>query len=130
MGLNSGRLHDSVTTAQLSAVDTELAQKANITQEAWTTPTLAGTWSVPANFTVGYYKDTLGRVHLKGAVTGGSATTIFTLPSGYRPPQTLSFATVSNNAFGRIMIESNGNVYAQAGGFTAVYLDCIDFKVE
>jgi hypothetical protein len=37
--------------------------------------------------TVAFYKDQLGIVHLRGIATGGtSAKTIFTLPSGFRPP--------------------------------------------
>lgn len=80
----------------MSATDVEAAldelatEKANVAQEAWIAPTLATDWSNYGGIfnTVGYYKDTLGRVHLRGLInyTGADASsTAFILPAGYRP---------------------------------------------
>ncbi|GAA4865074.1 hypothetical protein GCM10023310_50720 [Paenibacillus vulneris] len=60
--------------------------KAGKVKSQWITPTLLNGWSVETS--VGYMKDELGYVHLKGRVTGGPENTdIFILPSGYRPTQ-------------------------------------------
>lgn len=41
--------------------------------------------SVSSRETVGFYKDQLGVVHLKGAATSAAAGAVFVLPNGYRP---------------------------------------------
>ena len=73
-----------------------------------------------------YCKDLTGRVHLKGLVQNGSGT-IFRLPPGYRPSNEHIFAVVSNNAFGRVDVKANGNVYFSVGGNSYVSLDTISF---
>ncbi|MCP3744262.1 hypothetical protein [Paenibacillus sp. A3M_27_13] len=125
-------LADLVDTVQqantrLSVVENKKADKDN---PAWIIPTLVNGWvSVVggAPYTASYYKDSLGIVHMRGWVTGGvtaQATTIFTLPVGYRPKQrgmfvvydtggagtTLKFATISVNLDGRVTVDAISGV--------------------
>lgn len=61
-------------------------------QDSWHNPTLQNGW---VNFgsgfqSVGYMKDSLGFVHLRGVVKSGTVDqAIFTLPAGYRPIATV-----------------------------------------
>src|SRR6266545_1689135 len=74
--------------------------------------------------TAAFAKDSLGFVHLKGTITGGTANTAFTLPAGYRPAQSL-FIPMANVTFG--YIRSTGTV--EPNDFTVdVGLDGITFK--
>jgi len=74
--------------------------------------------------TAAFAKDSLGFVHLKGTITGGTAITAFTLPAGYRPALSL-FIPMANVTFGYIL--STGAV--QPNDFTVdVGLDGITFK--
>jgi len=100
-------------------------------QEAWITPTLLNSW---VNFgggysTVGYYKDSLGIVHVKGIVKSGTAVGIFVLPAGYRPVEILRLPTFTNGVFGWISIDTAGDVNA-GGGYSNVSfaLDVVNFK--
>lgn len=79
----------------------------------WIAPTLLNSW---VNFgstheDVAYCKDSNGMVHIRGLVKNGTVgTNAFVLPAGYRPQNDLIFATLSNNAIGRITIDSTGGV--------------------
>jgi len=92
----------------------------------------SGTWT---NFgsgynDAGYYKDPLGRVHLRGLVKSGTiGTGIFTLPSGYRPASIEVHAIASNAAFGYIDISTAGVVRPLVGNNAWVSLDGITFRV-
>ena len=93
---------------------------AGYSQDSWTAPSLGSNW---ANYggvyqTVGYMKDSIGFIHVRGLVkaTGAVSSTIFTLPTGYRPSLAHIFAI---NAYddsaaaydhGRCDIDSNGAV--------------------
>jgi hypothetical protein len=81
----------------------------------------------------GFYRDPIGFVHLKGIVTGGTSdSTIFTLPAGYRPPQTLAFSVAASSGspgVEDIDVYSNGNVFA-FGSSDPVGLDGITFRVH
>ena len=126
MGIRSGRLHDAVTTAQLSA-------KADKAQGAWISPTLAGTWvELDAARTPKYRKDTLNRVVFKGAIKSGTLNTLaFTLPEGYRPLQTVYFVGNANNAaVGYWSIASSGQVIPHAGSTAHMALDSISFTID
>lgn len=88
-------------------------------QEAWTAPSLGTDWSnYGSGFsTAGYWKDSLGVVHLRGVlnyVGSDSAAVAFTLPSGYRPALIGLFpAHVFNGSafsLGRIDITTGGAV--------------------
>ena len=132
MGLNSGRLHDAVTTAQLSAIGTQLAQKANSAQENWIVPTLLNSWE---NFSgihasVGYYKDTMGVVHVKGVLkSGGVGVTCFVLPSGYRPSEYMEYASIAQSGVAQIEIGSDGAVVIASGSATWTSMCNISFRV-
>ena len=116
-------LNNSLNISQLSAL------KADKTQGAWIAPTLVNSWTVFGVDTVGYMKDTLGFVHLKGAITGGAYPSIaFTLPEGYRPGNTNNrIPIVSNGAFGRITITTDGSVQMSVGNSWAAF-DGISFR--
>jgi hypothetical protein len=98
---------------------------------AWTAPTLAGTW---VNFgggynNAGYWKDSTGRVHLRGMIKSGTiGTTAFTLPSGYRPSATCRFAAESNSAYGICTIDSAGVVTPAAGNTAWFSFDGMSFN--
>jgi hypothetical protein len=87
-------------------------------------PAFAGTW---VNYgstydTAAFYKDPLGRVHIKGLVKDGTVhTTVFTLPDGYKPTADLLFVVTSNDAFAVLTVRSSGAVAHSAGG-SNVYL--------
>jgi hypothetical protein len=81
----------------------------------------------------GYFKDSLGIVHLRGLVksgeVGGNAT-IFTLPAGYRPKKReLRIVCTNADTSGRVDIETNGRVIPQ-GNINSVWvsLDGITFR--
>jgi len=99
---------------------------------SWATGSYNTGW---ADYGGGYsgakYKKFGDIVFLKGLVVrnSGSETTIFTLPSGYRPPASILFAAIANDAVARIGIDSSGNVILQAGVATPwVSLNGITFS--
>lgn len=67
-----------------------------------------------------YRKDANGIVWVKGRARSGSASTIFTLPTAYRPPDQLLFAQRGNSVFASVQVNSTGAVF-QVDGTTA---DC------
>lgn len=85
---------------------------------AWTAVTFQNSW---ANFGAGYascaYRKVGDMVQLRGLATGGLRdTTIFTLPTGYRPPATLLFPNVNGDGgagilVGRLDVETSGAVH-------------------
>jgi len=81
-----------------------------------------GVWTL-ASFT----KDNFGYVHIRGLIKSGTsiATTMFTLPAGYRPEKHITFVSKSNNAFGCGNILSNGTVQGTAGSTVDFGLDSI-----
>jgi hypothetical protein len=95
-------------------------------EEAWRQvgavgqPAFASGWLNFGEFTyqaVGFRKDRDGIVHLRGAGTKGSnapRSTMFTLPSGYRPARHEVFAAASTNGAG---------AQAPSGGIVDVYPD-------
>jgi hypothetical protein len=98
---------------------------------SWTAPTLLNSWTNLASFnTAGYYIDQLGIVHLRGVITGGTATsstTLFTLPSGFRPTVTHVLAAPSNDAFGEVRVDTSGNVKIWVGATNWISLDSLTF---
>lgn len=79
--------------------------------------------------TAAFYKDPSGIVHLKGRIAGGTlAASAFNLPAGYRPAEHSDFGTVSNGAFGRVVVFSTGPVNAQSGSNVNMSLDGITFR--
>jgi hypothetical protein len=129
-------LHEAQDSVlQLAAeVDEEVAKLR--TQPAWIVPTLSGTWTHYGSpyADAAYYKDTLGRVHLRGLVRNGvSGTTIFNLPAGFRPETQQIRITMAHNGTNhvlqRITLLANGNVnHDVVGGTTWVTLEGISFR--
>lgn len=121
------------TDGRISKLETE---KANKKQEAWITPTLINGWVSESSeefSQVGYMKDEMGFVHLKGQVTGTTIDTqVFSLPTGYRPADKyLRFPTNSNNGqLGALWIGSSGTVTINKGPIYSVSLNGIIFKAE
>jgi hypothetical protein len=86
-------------------------------------------YSFPAFNNAGFYKDPFGRVCLRGMVaTGTIGTAIFTLPAGYRPPQTELQVTISNAAIGRVDITPAGAVMSTTGSNIWFSLDGVTFR--
>lgn len=102
----------------------------NKQQEAWITPTFSGNW---VNYSTdynpaGYFKDSLGIVHLRGLVKSGT-NTIFTLPVGYRPAYRELHAVQTNeNTIGRIDILTTGEIQMMTGSSVWISLDGITFR--
>lgn len=98
---------------------------------AWTAPTFANSWVNfgGATHNAGYRVDDRGFVYLRGNVKDGSAiaTTMFTLPAGYRPAATLYYAVDANGAYGAVSVSAAGLVAGVAGSTTRVSLDGISF---
>ncbi len=61
----------------------------------------------------GFAKDAIGRVWIKGLVKSGVATTVFTLPVGYRPTKDIVMVSASNNVvIAKLQVTSAGAVVA------------------
>lgn len=95
-------------------------------------PALAGTWVVAGGswLAPGFYKDPFGIVHLFGNVKSGTiASTVFTLPTGYRPSADIVFATATGAwAYGTVKITSAGVVSVESGTNTHVSFEGITFR--
>jgi len=78
----------------------------------------------------GYFKDSMGIVHLRGLVKLGAIRKhIFTLPAGYRPARReLHVACTYNNTSGRVDVLTNGQVLPWAGSNKWISLDGITFR--
>jgi hypothetical protein len=94
---------------------------------AWVSPTLLNSW---VNWGSPYqglqYRKVGDIVHLRGLVKFGTvATTIFTLPSGFRPPADLMYLTLGDGAaVARFDVKSSGNVDHVSGSNTAFGINC------
>lgn len=104
-----------------------------IPPSGWVNATLNSPW---VNYGGGwqparYMKDGSGTVFIEGLVAGGAGPgTIFTLPAGYRPAQSLIFSTVANNSFARIDVSSTGTVVWSTGGTSAFISVSCSFKAS
>ncbi|MDJ0800359.1 MAG: hypothetical protein QNJ51_26720 [Calothrix sp. MO_167.B12] len=105
-----------------------------LSQEAWQTATFGRGWD---NFgdgynEAGYFKDSLGIVHLKGLVKNGINTTwpIFILPKGYQPSaREMHTIKTSENDVGRVDIVTDGRILLiEAPDASWVSLDGITFR--
>lgn len=122
-----------VTTAgQFIDATGDLRASINALQpSAWTAVTFTGGWSkyADANYSNVSYRKASDIVQLRGLAAGGSVpSSIFTLPSGFRPPAYLAIAVASNNAFGRITVGADGTVLCDVGSPTWVSLDGVHFS--
>lgn len=106
-------------------------------QEGWiNVSSFTNGWSVATTYsspTVDYYKDSTGRVWLRGCVLGGTASSsAFTLPVGYRPTTNRTGASTAWNSGGdanvariRVMATGNVTVYQQSNQDTTTHM-CFD----
>lgn len=79
-----------ITAAILNNLETQYDQAmADLkAQPAWINAVYQNSWTTNDSTPVAYFIDNFGLVHIRGSITGGSTangTTIFTLPTGYRP---------------------------------------------
>jgi hypothetical protein len=117
-------------TKPIQTIESLYQEKANKVQEAWITPTLTNAWVAFDTRTAKYKKTEFGRVYLKGIVKSGTiGSAIFTLPVGYRPDETLTYAIVSNGAFGYVTINTDGTVICTLGSNVSVSLSGISFFI-
>lgn len=99
--------------------------------EGFIAPSLINGW---ANFggiynQVGFYKDSDGRVHLRGLLAGGPlGSPAFVLPANYRPAATELIATAANAAFALVSIDVAGNVTPAVGSAIWFGLDNVSFR--
>jgi hypothetical protein len=105
--------------ASLFALNSALAGKVNRTAEGWKTVGGSGNPAFQANFSAAagrppqFKKDDNNVVYIRGAVNwgiGGSNTVVFTLPTGYRPTQAMTFANMILEEPLGITITTGGNV--------------------
>ena len=76
-----------------------------------------------------YFKDSLGIVHLRGLVRGGTIRKdIFVLPAGFRPAGRELHAVMTNSGIGRVDVLTDGRVYPERGGNTWFGLDGVTFR--
>lgn len=100
---------------------------------SWITPTMLNGW---VNYdtswaSAGYYKDSLGIVHLRGLVKNGTAgSTIFTVPAGYRIAQPSHGATASNGGYAEYNIFTDGRVQHRGTNTGWFSLDHITWKAD
>ena len=77
------------------------------------------------------YRKIGNQVFLRGLVKDGTiGSAIFTLPTGYRPADTVLMSTISNNAAGRVDVASTGNVACTLGNNSYVTLDNLSFFID
>ena len=123
--------------ARLSVVE---ETKANSQQPPYIVPTLLNAWvsNSLGNSTIGYFKDTLGVVHLKGCLLNGTrtaGTSIFTVITGCRPLTNMVFNIITTNdgitvspCF--LVVYPSGLVTISGNILTYIYLDGISFRAE
>lgn len=121
----------NVTTVKIAA-NAVTSDKIEV-QQAWQNLTLLNSWVTSGAAThatpptPGYYKDSLGRVHLRGVVDNGTSTTIATLPVGYRPDANFNAGWLNSAGNSTIRVLTDGSIQGDdAGGY--VILDGISFR--
>lgn len=99
--------------ARLSPIETLEAKRyvGDIGQPAYS----SGNWSGVNPTSLFFYKNSVGQVFIQGLAnwTGSGSSNIFTLPVGYRPPNTIRFTMVSHDANtpNVTSIDNLGNVF-------------------
>lgn len=93
---------------------------ASLASTAWTGVTFANAWvDFGASHQAVQYRKVGDIVQVRGLMKSGTiAATAFTLPSGFRPPALLYFATASNSLFGLTLVDTTGTVTPSAGSNT------------
>lgn len=109
---------------------TQLADKASKTVENPIYPTLLNAWvnTGGVNTQTSYWKDDMGIVHIRGQIKSGANTSIFFLPTGYKPLNTEHFAVITGGGIGEVYIQSDGAVIFYSGSNSWVSLSSITFR--
>lgn len=113
-------------------------KKADEDVPGWITPTLLNGW---ANYggtanSVGYYKDSLGTVHLRGVVRLGTmGATLFTLIEGYKPKTQFNLGTVGDRGNDgkvpvHVSVNPSGQVVPTSTATIWISLDGLSFPTE
>lgn len=103
--------NDKAQISDLTAGVTEALQRVSVVEQkkaekdapGWITPTLLNGWinyDLSQYDPVGFYKDSLGEVHLRGMISDGAVTpgtTLFRLPAGYRPKKHKALQALGSN---------------------------------
>jgi len=118
-----GGISNKITLGDGSGDDTtairgDMTITKEIVQESWNNVSFVNSWVNfgGAHATAQYYKDTQGTVNLKGLIKSGTIpATAFTLPLNYRPAEKYIFSTISEGAFGRITVDTDGTVDVDIG---------------
>ncbi len=78
-----------------------------------------------------FYRDSQGLVHLKGVLSGTTATTAFTLPQGYRPSEQLFMpVAVGGPGFGGLNVNTDGRIVPICDPSCAVVgIDGLSFRL-
>lgn len=98
----------------------------------WTAPTYNTGWGNVGGYQNAQYKIVGDLVFLRGSCvrSSGTETTIFTLPSGYRPPALTNYSVTTDTGVGEIEITVSGAVTTVAGGTGYISLDGIVLSVD
>lgn len=101
----------------------------SITVWNWTTPQFSNGWKNFSTSLVGRFTVTpSGLVVLSGAISSGTiGSKAFTLPAKLAPKQDCNFAVDSNDAFGKLVVHSNGDVVPAVGSNLFFALDGVSF---
>ena len=75
-----------------------------------------------------FWKDR-NMVHIAGLVKSGSSFTVFTLPSGYRPPFAEFFPAATDTGYGSVVVGADGHVSLISGGTGWASLSPISFRI-
>ncbi len=106
-----------------------------LTPGTWQAPVLNAGWVLyNTGSPVGYRKDALGTLELRGGVKNGTTadgTVLFTLPAGYRPNQNRIFLVRTVNGVGQLNVDVGGEarIYGVTDA-TIVSLDGIRFATN
>lgn len=84
----------------------------------------------PTSASVGFYKDPLGIVHLKGTISaiGLASEVTFTLPEGYRPAKILRIGVASSGMSKTLFIDPDGDVRTDDRNGEDLGLDGVTFR--
>lgn len=122
---------------RITVLENETAMK-EVGPPQWITPTLLNGWvGYEGGFTrPQYHKDFLGYVHLRGRVkngTVGQKVTLFWLPSGYRPANTIltyTYQDYTGRYKGEIVVSPSGEVSIYTDQNSDGKLDGISYLAE
>lgn len=100
--------------------------------EDWSNLALLNGWLAAANTQPAFFKDSAGRVTLRGVVDGGDLNIpCAVLPAGYRPGAALTVPTMNGATAGSVQIGADGTITPNSGDAgKGVALDGISFRAE